>query len=49
MEPDQVAKVIEESEDVRAFTTIVSKAVEDWWSPTELSWKQSTRRPDLRS
>lgn len=31
VEPDQVAKVIEESEDVRAFTTTVSKAVEDWW------------------
>ena len=32
VEPEQVAKVIEESEDVRAFTSTVSKAVEDWWS-----------------
>ncbi|WP_426716548.1 N-6 DNA methylase [Corynebacterium auriscanis] len=32
VEPEQVAKVIEESEDVRAFTLTVSKAVEDWWS-----------------
>lgn len=32
VEPDQVAKVIEESEDVKAFTSSVSKSVEDWWS-----------------
>ncbi|BCB32039.1 type I restriction-modification system subunit M [Corynebacterium glutamicum] len=32
VEPEQVAKVIEESEDVKAFTSTVSKAVEDWWS-----------------
>ncbi|WP_187470378.1 type I restriction-modification system subunit M [Corynebacterium urealyticum] len=32
VEPEQVAKVIEESEDVRAFTSTVSKAVEDWWN-----------------
>lgn len=32
VEPDQVAKVIEESEDVKAFTSSVSQAVEDWWS-----------------
>lgn len=32
VEPEQVAKVIEESEDVRAFTSTVSKAVQDWWS-----------------
>lgn len=32
VEPEQVAKVIEESEDVRAFTSTASKAVEDWWS-----------------
>lgn len=31
VEPDQVSKVIEESEDVRAFASTVSKAVEDWW------------------
>lgn len=31
VEPDQVAKVIEESEDVKAFTSSVSKSVEDWW------------------
>ena len=32
VEPEQVAKVIEESEDVRAFTSTVSEAVEDWWN-----------------
>ncbi|MGP5592827.1 N-6 DNA methylase [Corynebacterium flavescens] len=32
VEPDRVAKVIEESEDVKAFTSDVSKSVEDWWS-----------------
>jgi len=32
VEPDQVAKIIEESEDVKAFTSSVSKSVEDWWS-----------------
>lgn len=32
VEPEQVAKVIEESEDVRAFTSAVSEAVEDWWN-----------------
>src|SRR5699024_2751626 len=32
VEPEQVAEVIEESEDVRAFTSTVSKGVEDWWS-----------------
>lgn len=32
VEPDQVAKVIEESEDVRAFTSTVSEVVEDWWN-----------------
>lgn len=31
VEPDQVAKVIEESEDVKAFTSSVSKSVDDWW------------------
>lgn len=32
VEPEQVAKVIEESEDVKAFTSTVSKAVEEWWN-----------------
>ncbi|MDK8882556.1 type I restriction-modification system subunit M [Corynebacterium striatum] len=32
VEPERVAKVIEESEDVKAFTSDVSKSVEDWWS-----------------
>ncbi|WNI12102.1 class I SAM-dependent DNA methyltransferase [Corynebacterium sp. Z-1] len=32
VEPEQVAKVIEESEDVEAFTSTVSKAVEEWWN-----------------
>ena len=32
VEPDQVAKVIEESGDVKAFTSSVSQAVEEWWS-----------------
>lgn len=32
VEPDRVAKVIEESEDVKAFTSDVSESVEDWWS-----------------
>lgn len=32
VEPDQVAKVIEESGDAKAFTSSVSQAVEDWWS-----------------
>lgn len=32
IEPDQVAKVIEESQDVKAFTADVSQAVETWWS-----------------
>ncbi|HCG2990478.1 TPA: SAM-dependent DNA methyltransferase [Corynebacterium striatum] len=47
VEPDQVAKVIEESEDVRAFTTIVSKAVEDWWSShrAQLETIDSQTRP----
>ncbi|OFK69389.1 type I restriction endonuclease subunit M [Corynebacterium sp. HMSC076G08] len=31
VQPDQTAKVIEESKDVKAFTSTVSKAVEDWW------------------
>lgn len=32
VEPEQVAKVIEESEDVKAFTSTVPKAVEEWWN-----------------
>lgn len=32
VEPDQAVKVIEESGDVKAFTSSVSQAVEDWWS-----------------
>lgn len=32
VEPEQVAKVIEESKDVKAFTSDISKSVEDWWS-----------------
>lgn len=32
VQPDQVAKVIEESQDVKSFTSDVSQAVEDWWS-----------------
>src|SRR5699024_3122620 len=47
VEPDQVAKVIEESEDVEAFTATVSKAVEDWWGShrAQLETIDSKTRP----
>lgn len=32
VESEQVAKVVEESEDVKAFTSTVSKAVGEWWN-----------------
>ncbi|WP_339017496.1 class I SAM-dependent DNA methyltransferase [Corynebacterium hesseae] len=47
VEPEQVAKVIEESEDVKAFTSTISKAVEDWWGShrSQLEAIDSQTRP----
>ena len=45
--PDQAAKVIEESKDIKAFTSTVSKAVEDWWGShrSQLEAIDSQTRP----
>lgn len=47
VDPDRVAKVIEEAEDVKVFTSAVSKAVEAWWDShrTQLEAIDSQTKP----